>query len=137
MSPYDFELIIVALIFVGCISTLFYLALHAVCVGIISLIRMARRALTRAGRAWNARGAPVAEVLDVHEQQLYPDGPNGGRWPDLCTDPPCDPEDMWICDGHLPKGKHHPPALRYGPEPVVAQPAYDDWTAEMEARFRQ
>lgn len=74
-------------------------------------------------RLWrHATTARVEQILRDHaeaefllaEQQALA---LGGK----CADPPCDDEDWWICDNHLPRGKHHPPPLRYGPEPIVGR----------------
>ena len=72
---------------------------------ILTWRRQVRRAYWRAACARVLKADtqfPVRNGYPAIAEKLRPDGPNG-RWPDLCDDPPCSPEDRWVClnhDGH-------------------------------------
>jgi len=75
-------------------------------------------------REWLTRDR-VAEILRMDDDAMPGLGMDG-RWPaDLCSYPPCDREDWWICDAHLPRGKHHAPPLRYSPMPPTVHDITD------------
>lgn len=41
------------------------------------------------------------------------------------------------CPEHKPAGRHHATAPVYGPEPVVAEPAFDEWVDEWNRRYSE
>ena len=70
--------------------------------------------------------------LAAAEERLFP-GTDASRFSGGCSYPPCE---IWedvevLCNRHMGSGKHHPPPLRYGPAPVVADMQL--WEQELDA----
>ena len=90
------------------------------------------RAWLRAGKTMQRLADPAPLPGETGERLMSRLGMQG-TWPDQCSRPPCE---LWedvevLCNRHMGTGKHHPPPLRYGPPPVVADIAM--WEQELDA----